>query len=316
MMIVVQFNNLVTYNFWTARSMDDRFNCFFSGNARDFLLRGIDLALDEDGPDLTAEAVFAPRDRLVAAIVAKEDTLVAGLPIAPLVIERMGAADQCAATFPVDEGSRVRAGTVVAELEGPAVVLLKAERIILNYICRLSGVANLAAAYVRAVAGTTTTILDTRKTLPGLRYPDKYAVLVGGARNHRMDLAKMLMLKDNHLDRAGGVAPAMRRIRKIHPADSPASPPVEIECRTLDEVREAVAAAPARIMLDNMGRDDLTTALGMIPENIESEISGGVDLAKVADLAKLGPDFISIGRITHSAPSADFSMRLAPKTPS
>ncbi len=289
---------------------DPRFETFFQGPAREFLLRAIDLALEEDGPDLTSMAVFAAKDQLSARIVAKEDTLVAGLPILPLVVARMGEADRCRITLHAVDGDRVPDRTVVASLAGPAVTLLKAERVMLNFLCHLSGIANRVAQAVAALAGTRTRLLDTRKTLPGLRYPEKYAVLVGGGVNHRKNLAEMLMLKDNHLDRAGGIPQAMAALRKAYQNSKDKMPPVEIECRTLDEVAQAVAERPARIMFDNMERETMRQALAMVPPGIETEVSGGVDEQALAAIGAAGPDFVSVGRITHSARSADFSMLL------
>jgi nicotinate-nucleotide pyrophosphorylase (carboxylating) len=304
------------------------FDAFFTGKARDYLLRAVDLALDEDGPDLTARAVFSPEDLLTARIVAKEETLVAGLPIADLVFERMGIFRVVDRDFLATDGDLVRTGTVVAMFTGPAEGLLKAERVILNFLCHLSGIANHTARYVSALLGSRTRLLDTRKTLPGLRYPEKYAVLVGGGLNHRLDLTEMLMLKDNHIDRAGGIPQAVAAVRRAFPGGPPAlkaecppggeerrdspgcRPPLEVECRTLDEVRQAVAQGPERIMLDNMTLDQMRQALALIPEGIETEISGGVSLESLPTLGALGADFVSVGRVTHSAPYADFSMQL------
>jgi len=294
---------------------EPRFEAFFQGPARDFLVRTIDLALAEDGPDLTALAVFSPEDRLAARIVAKQDSLVAGLPIARLVFDRMGEAGRCHVDALVAEGACVLDRTVVATLTGPAVTLLKAERVILNFLCHLSGIANRVRQAVGALAGSRTRLLDTRKTLPGLRYPEKYAVLVGGGVNHRRNLAEMLMLKDNHIDRAGGIPQAMAAVRRAYQDRPETMPPVEIECRSVDEVRQAVAERPSRIMFDNMDMDAMRQALGLVPAGIETEVSGGVTQEALAAIAALGPDFVSVGRITHSAPSADFSMLLE-ETPS
>ncbi len=190
------------------------FDTFFAGQPREHLLAAIDLALLEDGPDLTSDAVFGPVDRLAAEIVAKQQTLVAGLPVAPLVMER------CAALLesPVvggwtwnphtADGDELSPGAIAADIEGPARLVLKAERVILNFICHMSGIANLTHRYARELEGTATRLLDTRKTLPGLRFPEKYAVLVGGGQNHRRTLAEMLMLKDNHIDAAGSITAA------------------------------------------------------------------------------------------------------------
>lgn len=284
----------------------EKFFSFFQGDALTFLHEAIDLALREDGPDLTSEGVFPAHHRLSAKIIAKEDTLVAGLPIVPLVMEQCGIGEWSWQAF-ADDGDLVADRTVVATIEAQAARLLKAERIILNFITHMSGIANLTRTYVQALEGTGTRLLDTRKTLPGLRYPEKYAVLVGGGLNHRKNLVEMLMLKDNHVDLAGGITPAVTKLRTAY---SPC-PPIEVECRTLAEVQEAVTCNVSRIMLDNMTIDQMREALEHIPSSIETEVSGGVTLQTIRSLATAstkGPDFISVGRLTHSAPIADFSM--------
>jgi nicotinate-nucleotide pyrophosphorylase (carboxylating) len=281
------------------------FSHFFHDGRLDLLHRLVALALEEDGRDLTSEALFAPSTPLHASIVAKEDTLVAGLPLIAVVLGRMGCHD-AQATLLAADGDEVVRGAEVARILGPAPILLKAERVIMNFICRLSGVANATRCFVKAVEGTGVRVLDTRKTTPGLRHLEKYAVLMGGGHNHRMDLEEMLMLKDNHIDQAGSITAAVAALRKAY---SPC-PPLEIECRTLEHVREAVGLAPERIMLDNMPPARAAEALALIPAHIESEISGNVTLATIRALAELRPTFISTGAITHSAPVADFSMRL------
>jgi len=283
------------------------FDDFFTGPPRDCLIRAVDLALEEDGPDLTALAVFGPGDRLTARIVAKQDAVVAGLPVTEVILSRMGILEATTRDYRAHDGEAIATGATAAILTGPAVGLLKAERVILNFLCHLSGIATLTARYAAALAGSRTRLLDTRKTLPGLRFPEKYAVLCGGGLNHRRTLDEMLMLKDNHIDRAGGVAPAITAARAAHPAGTI---PLEVECRTLDEVGQAVALTPERIMLDNMSPDTMRQALDMIPGTIETEISGGVSIENLPELARIGADFISVGRITHSAPYADFSMRI------
>ncbi len=282
---------------------DSLFDSFFRAEARMFLLTAIKVALAEDGPDLTSQALFGEEDILSARIVAKEEAVVAGMPIIPLVLGFGGEAP-CQIQVLVEDGERVAPGTVLALIQGPAARLLKAERVILNFLCHLSGVATLTARYVAALAGTRTRLLDTRKTLPGLRYPEKYAVLVGGGVNHRLNLVEMLMLKDNHIDRAGSITEAVAKARAAY---SPC-PPIEVECRTLDEVREAVAARPQRLMLDNMDEATMAQALALIPKGLETEASGNVTLETIGRIAALGVDFVSVGRITHSAAYADFSM--------
>jgi nicotinate-nucleotide pyrophosphorylase (carboxylating) len=282
------------------------FDEFFQAEARMFLLATIRIALAEDGSDLTSQGLFAEGDMAQAMIVAKQDTVVAGLPIIPMVLEFGG--DQCQTHLNVDDGERVSAGTMVAAIRAPAIQLLKAERVIMNFLCHLSGIANLTARYVEALKGSKTRLLDTRKTLPGLRFPEKYAVLAGGGMNHRLTLSDMLMLKDNHIDRAGSITQAVESLRRTL---SPC-PPIEVECRTIEEVEEACQCEIDRIMLDNMDEQTMTTALGIIPGTIETELSGNVSLETIRQLAELGPDYISVGKLTHSAPSSDFSMQFVP----
>ncbi|KAB1441118.1 carboxylating nicotinate-nucleotide diphosphorylase [Pseudodesulfovibrio senegalensis] len=284
--------------------MADKFEEFFQAESRMFLLALIRIALAEDGPDMTSQALFTDDDTAQAQIVAKQSTIVAGLPLIPLILEFGGEA-QCRHMLNVDDGERVSEGTMVAALEGPAAYLLKVERVIMNFLCRLSGIAELTSRYVQQLQGTQTKLLDTRKTTPGLRYPEKYAVLVGGGLNHRKNLVEMLMLKDNHIDRAGGIAQAVNRLT----AEYSPCPPIEVECRTIDEVKEAISCPVQRIMLDNMPPDTIKQALSMIPDTMESEVSGNISLDNIGSVAKLGPDFISVGKLTHSAPASDFSMQ-------
>lgn len=282
------------------------FEEFFQAEARMFLLATIRIALAEDGSDLTSMGLFNENDMTQAMIVAKQETVVAGLPIIPLVLE-FGGAD-CQVHLNVEEGERVSEGTMVAALQGSTIQLLKAERVIMNFLCHLSGIANMTSRFVKALEGTNTHLLDTRKTLPGLRFPEKYAVLAGGGMNHRLTLSEMLMLKDNHIDRAGSITQAVASLRNAHTP----CPPIEVECRTLEEVEEASKCEIQRIMLDNMDVDTVTKALSIIPDGIESEISGNITLSNIKDVAALGPDFISVGQLTHSAPSSDFSMQFIP----
>ncbi len=291
----------------TASDSKSLFETFFQAEARLFLLAGIRIALSEDGKDLTSLGIFGDSDLAMAHIVAKDNAVVAGLPLIPLIMEFAGCEFQH--MLNVDEGDRVSPGTLIAAIQGPATHLLRTERVILNYLCHLSGIATLTAQYVEALKGSRTTLLDTRKTLPGLRYAEKYAVRVGGGSNHRLNLAEMLMVKDNHIDRAGGIVPAVERLRAAYGEDCP---PIEVECRSLEEVDQAVGCKVQRIMLDNMGLEQLQAALARVPEGIETEVSGGVNLDNIAAIGAIGPDFVSVGRITHSAPVADLSMRISP----
>ena len=281
------------------------FSRFFRDERLAMLHRLVDLALEEDGRDLTSEALFPPASMLQASIVAKEDAVLAGLPLISVVLGRMGCADSVV-TLLASDGETVESGREVARILAPAPILLKAERVIMNFICHLSGVATATRRFAQAVEGTGVRVLDTRKTTPGQRYLEKYAVRMGGGHNHRANLEEMIMLKDNHIDQAGSITEAVRRVRAAYAL----CPPLEIECRTIEDVREAVALAPERIMLDNMPPDTAARALALIPGHIESEISGNVTLKTIRALAELRPTFISTGAITHSAPVADFSMRL------
>ncbi len=295
----------------------DIFPTFFRGPARRFTLCAIDLALTEDGEDLTSDSLF-PEDELLAAdIVAKDEMVVAGLPLVSIILERCAAGFAPQAPYTVrllrQDGATTSTGELLAQLRGQARLLLKAERVILNFLCHLSGIATLTRHYADALAGSRTRLLDTRKTLPGLRYPEKYAVLVGGGHNHRKNLEEMLMLKDNHIDQAGSIQAAVEKLRQALSR----CPPIEVECRDASDVDAAVAAGVARIMLDNMTPEGIAACLQRIPPGIETEISGGVHLANLAQLGGLGADFISVGRITHGARSMDISMRvekLAPET--
>ncbi len=282
------------------------FDTFFRGQAREFLVAAIRSALAEDGPDLTSVAVFGQDVVMRASIVAKEPGILAGLPIVPLVLADVEPQGNWIVENAASDGQSVEPGQTVARLCGPAAVLLRAERIALNFICHLSGIATATASYAQRLSGTRTRLLDTRKTLPGLRYPEKYAVRIGGGLNHRMNLFEMLMLKDNHIDRAGSITEAVKILRAAYKP----CPPIEVECRTLDEVREAASLRVERIMLDNMDLATMEKALALVPSGIETEVSGGVNLETISAIGKLGPDFVSVGALTHSAKALDLSMRV------
>lgn len=289
------------------------FETFFEGKPRRYLYDAISLAFREDGQDLTSTAVFSPTEVLSAEIVAKEELVLAGVPLIPIILqESLSEEDSLSCTWEcfARDGQRVPKGTVIAKIQGGARRILKAERIILNFLCHMSGIASLTASYVKMLEGTGITLLDTRKTLPALRYPEKYAVLMGGAKNHRKNLAEVLMLKDNHIDMAGSITNAVNKLREAY---SPC-PPIEVECRNETEVKEAVACNVDWIMLDNMSPQEVTNMLPLIPKHIVTEVSGGVSLETIGELAaagKAGLTYISVGRITHSAPYADCSMRIA-----
>jgi len=257
------------------------------------------------GGDVTSQATLPPETRLVGRITAKAGGVVAGLPVAAaawlLVDSALAFSPQAA------EGDRVRPGQVLAEVSGPGAALLAGERTALNFLGRLSGTATLTRAFVEAVAGTRTVILDTRKTAPGARRLDKYAVKMGGAQNHRSGLYDMALVKDNHIDGAGGIGPAVARLREKYGADFP----IEVEVKNLDELAEALRLNLARIMLDNMDTAALRRAVEVTAGRTPLEASGNVSLATVRAIAETGVDFISVGALTHSAPALDVSLRLA-----
>jgi nicotinate-nucleotide pyrophosphorylase (carboxylating) len=290
----------------------DRFENFFDGAARQHLNACIALALREDGVDLTSNAVFRSEDTLAAEIRAKSRAVAAGLPLIPIILQEAlpeKESPACRCRLYKQDGDTVQPGDTVVRMYGGARRILKAERVVLNFLCHLSGIASMTAMYVDALRGSGMMLLDTRKTQPGLRYPEKYAVLVGGGCNHRRNLSEMHMLKDNHIDAAGSIQAAVSLLRRQYTP----CPPIEVECRTLEEVEEAVVCRVDRIMLDNMDAEQIGRALARIPESFETEISGGINLESIRTLTDSGaklPTFISAGRLTHSAPAADFSMRI------
>lgn len=269
----------------------------------------IELAIAEDigTGDATSEATLDAGTLLHGFITAKAPGVIAGLPVAEAVFHRVDPAIVCVPC--VTDGQEVVAGEQIAEVQGPAPSLLAAERSALNFLQRMSGIATYTRTFVDAVATTEATILDTRKTLPGYRVLDKYAVRMGGGVNHRLSLCDMLLVKDNHIDGAGGITPAVARARAAHP-----DLPIEVEVRNLDELREALDAVPPldRILLDNMSQEVLRAAVALTAGRVPLEASGNVTLERVAEIAATGVDFISVGALTHSVPALDLSMKVHP----
>ena len=269
----------------------------------------IELAIAEDiGPgDATTEAVLPAGLTLHGRIIAKGTGVIAGLPVAEQVFSRV---DPTLRFTPhVRDGASVTPGDVVAEVAGFGRGMLAAERIALNFLQRLSGIATLTRAFVDATAGTRTTILDTRKTHPGYRVLEKYAVRMGGGQNHRMSLNDMLLVKDNHIEAAGSLTAAVERARALHP-----DLPIEVEVKNLDELQKALTLDVDRIMLDNMDLDRMREAVQVTGGRVPLEASGGVSLESVAAIAGTGVDYISVGALTHSAPVLDLSMLVSDPT--
>ncbi|HLL85731.1 MAG TPA: carboxylating nicotinate-nucleotide diphosphorylase [Thermoleophilaceae bacterium] len=269
----------------------------------------IDLALAEDvgAGDLTAAAVVPAGARARARIVQKAEGVVAGLDVAEAVFRRLELALRWRAH--AADGDEGDAGRLVAEIAGPAAPLLAGERVALNFLGRLSGVATLTARYVEAVAGTGAAILDTRKTTPGLRALEKRAVAAGGGRNHRAGLYDALLVKENHAALAGGIAAAARAA--VAAADRTGLE-VVVECASLDEVDEALAAGAPRVLLDNLPLAELREAVARARGRAQTEASGGITLDTVRAIAETGVDYVSVGALTHSAPALDLSMSLDP----
>jgi len=266
----------------------------------------IDRALAEDMPagDVTTEAIVPPERRGRAVLLAKEDGILAGIDVFARVFKTLDSATSI--RLKLRDGQAFVAGQVLAEVSGRVEILLKAERTALNFVQRMSGIATATREYVEAVGGTAARILDTRKTTPGLRDLEKYAVRKGGGQNHRRDLSTMVLVKDNHLAVAGSVREAVRAVRSAHGR----SFTVEVEVTSLAQAAEAVAAGADWIMLDNMSPALMKKAVRLIAGRAQVEASGNVNLRTVRRTAETGVDFISIGKLTHSIRSIDLSLEI------
>ncbi|MFG2055397.1 carboxylating nicotinate-nucleotide diphosphorylase [Micromonospora sp. NPDC048930] len=270
-------------------------------------------ALTEDlGPDfldVTSVATIPDAQNDTGDLVAREDGVVAGLPVAAAVFELVGEVTGADRTVEVSlvarDGQRVARGDVLATVTGPTRLLLTAERTALNLLCRMSGVATHTRAWADALAGTKATVLDTRKTTPGLRALEKYAVRAGGGTNKRMGLHDVAMIKDNHKVAAGGVGAAYRRVREAFP-----DVPVQVEVDTLAEAVEAVEAGADFLLLDNMTPAQLREVVAAVGDRAELEATGGLTLPVVAEYGATGVDFLSVGALTHSSPILDIALDL------
>jgi nicotinate-nucleotide pyrophosphorylase (carboxylating) len=272
--------------------------------------RAVEFALEEDGArhDVTTRALVPPGQQGKGVFLGKGAGVVAGMLVAEAAFAALDPSVRVDALVP--EGAAVARGDVLARVEGPLAPILSAERVALNFLQRLSGIATATRALVDAVAGLDATILDTRKTSPGLRALDRYAVRAGGGRNHRFNLADAVLIKDNHLTaaRARGltIADALAQAR----AAAPEGMRIEIEVTSVDEARQALDAGAGALLLDNMSLDDLRAVVAFAKGRALLEASGGVTLATVRDIAATGVDCISAGSITHSAPALDISLEL------
>jgi nicotinate-nucleotide pyrophosphorylase (carboxylating) len=266
--------------------------------------RIIDVALAEDihTGDITTLAMLPTPRRMRARLVAKEPLVVAGLAVARRVFAKLDPSTEFTPAFA--DGDRVEPGQVLARLEGDAAALLQGERVSLNLLQRMCGIATQTAAFVKELDGTQARVVDTRKTTPGLRVLEKYAVRVGGGTNHRTGLYDGVLIKENHIAAAGGIAEAVRRAR----AYIPHTLKIEVETETLDQVRQALDAGADIIMLDNMSLEQMSEAVALIAKRALVEASGGVNLSTIRAIAQTGVDIISVGALTHSVRAADISM--------
>jgi len=267
------------------------------------IVQCIKRALEEDigTGDVTTDTIVPAGASLRGRIVAKQGGVVAGLYIAKQVM--LALSERVTFESKVEDGSRVTRRTVLADVDGPARALLTGERVALNFLGRMSGIATLTRMFVDAVSSTNAVILDTRKTAPGLRTTDKLAVRLGGGQNHRTGLFDMVLIKDNHIDFAGSITSAVERVRA-----SGTQLEIEVETRTLDNVREALALGVERILLDNMSIETMREAVSICDGRAKLEASGNVTLDNVLEVAGTGVDYISVGALTHSARVFDVSL--------
>ena len=265
-----------------------------------------DLAYAEDigEGDITTNNFIAQSEIKTARLVSKADGVVAGLPLVKMIFERFDSNFEWKEL--ISDGGHVKNGDVIVEFSGTYRALLTGERIALNFLQRMSGIASYANKFVMETEGTKVQILDTRKTLPAYRLLDKYSVKMGGASNHRMGLYDMVMIKDNHIQIAGGIKPAVKAIK----SKIPVSIKVEVETTSIAQVKEALAAGADIIMLDNMSNEMMSEAVSIIDGRAKVEASGNMSLGRIAEVAKTGIDYISIGALTHSVEALDISQRI------
>jgi nicotinate-nucleotide pyrophosphorylase (carboxylating) len=264
----------------------------------------IERAIEEDLPkgDITSDSIIAPEYISRAIILAKQDGILAGIYVAKKVFKVIDSSIRF--DIHCKDGQKIKKGEKLAGLKGPAVSLLRGERTALNFLQRLSGIATVTHKYVRALEKSNTKVLDTRKTTPGLRMLEKYAVKMGGGENHRFSLSDMVLIKDNHLKIVGSITQAIQLARKK------AKPGMKIEVETscLEDVQEAVKAGADMIMLDNMSMERMKDVIKWARGRIVIEISGNINLTKAKKIGRLGADYISVGALTHSYESLDISM--------
>lgn len=278
---------------------------------REYLLdQLIDIAIEEDisTGDLATNALIAKGQRATALITAKADGVISGLAVAEQVLETISTEEYLFEPY-LQDGDRVAKGDKILKIEGTYRDLLTSERLMLNFLQRMSGIATATRQMVDLIAGTKAQLLDTRKTVPGHRLTDKLAVKHGGGTNHRMGLYDMAMIKDNHIKAAGGISKAIKQVK----ATLPISVKVEVETTNLEEVKEALQGGADIIMLDNMSTSLMKEAVALIGNNAATEASGNITHERIREVAETGVDFISVGALTHSVRALDMSMNFEVK---
>jgi nicotinate-nucleotide pyrophosphorylase (carboxylating) len=271
--------------------------------------RLVDVALDEDlrfGPDVTTESTIRANQSARAQVAARESGVICGGPIALVVLEAVGFS-LAGAEIHVDDGGLVKPGAVVMSLEGSLRSLLVAERTLLNFMTHLSGIASATHQWSRALEGTSCRVRDTRKTTPGLRQLEKYAVRCGGGVNHRMGLGDAALIKDNHVAATGSITAAIDDVRRRYPGVD-----LEVECDTLAQVEEALSTGCSLILLDNMSVQEISQAVDLARQHpdVQLEASGGLSLASAPEVAATGVDYVAVGALTHSVRALDLGLDL------
>ena len=266
-----------------------------SGIEMEIIAGILDNAISEDlgSGDITSMAVIPEDTKFVGKLATREHMICAGLPLLPDIFSRFDPLIKCSILF--EDGQTAEAGDVLSIIEGPAVALLSGERIAVNMIQHLSGIATLTREYVNEISDTNAILLDTRKTIPGLRELAKYATKVGGAKNHRFRLDDGVLIKDNHIAACGSISDAIKRTKEAGLKD------VEVECDTLTQVEEALAAGADIILLDNMNAEECLAAVNLIDGSVPTEASGDINIQTIRSIAKTGVTYISVGKLTHSA---------------
>jgi nicotinate-nucleotide pyrophosphorylase (carboxylating) len=275
----------------------------------DYLKKIFQLAVEEDigQGDLTTDAIFRDYKKVRGELLCKENGIIAGLSVIKTITENF--LTDVEFTSDLVDGNEIKAGEFIGKFEGDVRVILKYERILLNFLQRMSGVATLTNKFVSQVKGTKAKILDTRKTIPGWRALDKLAVKIGGGENHRFGLYDMFLIKDNHIFAAGGIKQAIQLCREYNKSLG-RQIKIEVEVKNLLELKEAIESGVDRVMLDNFSIDSIRDAVKLVDGKVEIEVSGGVTLDRVREIAECGVDFISVGALTHSAKALDISLEI------